>query len=51
MMLHTWVALLGMASLSSAIPIINGPIFDYTIVGSGTAGTVLTNRMSENSSV
>ena len=47
MILDTWLILLVLTSLSFAT---DGLKFDYVIVGGGTAGTVLANRVSENSS-
>lgn len=46
MVMHTWPVLLVLANLKFATS-----TFDYVIVGGGTAGTVLANRLSENSSV
>lgn len=45
------LALLGAVSLASASPCTTTPTFDYVIVGAGTSGLVIANRLSELSNV
>ncbi|CAG8980486.1 hypothetical protein HYALB_00013122 [Hymenoscyphus albidus] len=41
------LALLGAATLASAAPVAEAPSFDYVIIGAGTSGLVIANRLTE----